>query len=140
MLYRKLPTSPPRLLLRIVVTAGTGALLGVAACGSDSSVGTTVSPGPDATDAPSTGDDGSTLMGVMVGMPTGVLPDFPDAGGDAEDAAVGMPMGVILGLVPRGDAGGDAATSPGNDAGAPDGAINDAADEEGFCCGVVVRP
>jgi hypothetical protein len=133
MLYRKLPTSPPRLLLRIVVTAGTGALLGIAACGSDSSVGTVVSLGPDATDTPPTGDDGSAVTGIVVGMPTGLLPNVPDAG-DAADATLGMPMGLIVGLVPRGDAGGDAARSQDYDAGTSDGASRDAADEEGLHC------
>ena len=51
MLYRKVPPSPPRLLLRIVATAGTSALLGAAACSSTSSGPIAIMPGDDASNA-----------------------------------------------------------------------------------------
>jgi hypothetical protein len=88
MFYRRIPPHAPRLLLRIVAT-GTGALLGVAACGADTSVfsDAPVSPGPAATQTPTTGDDGSTVMG-FVGMATGAMDAtvlHHEAGEDAAD-------------------------------------------------------
>ncbi len=47
MIYRKLPPVPPRLLLRVVATAGAGALLGIAACGGTSFMGSIVQPETD---------------------------------------------------------------------------------------------
>jgi hypothetical protein len=97
MFYRRIPPHAPRLLLRIVAT-GTGALLGVAACGGDTSVfsDAPVSPGPAATQTPTTGDDGSTVMG-FVGVSSGVIdatvlhhePGEDAAGTVAEDAPGG---------------------------------------------------
>src|SRR5450432_1655432 len=98
MLYRKAPPTPPRLLLRIVATAGAGALLGFTGCSSSSTVnGVVVSP--EAGYVPSdASDDASPPCGVVfcdivsnpsdaeaefdvTSHPTGVVPYNPDAAG-----------------------------------------------------------
>jgi hypothetical protein len=151
MLYRNQPPRPPRLLLRIVATAGTGALLGVAACGTDSPAfsGTLASPGPDAAEAPSTDDDASAGLGGFLGMATGVADAsvLDDADGDAADRA--RPDGDAAdageGSDAAEDAGNDAAKDASEEGDVPDGAIKDAADEGDVLhcppvCGIVVHP
>jgi hypothetical protein len=150
MLYRKTPATPPRLLLRIMATAGTGALLGAAACGGvdSTSTGSPVSPVRDVADAQPTGDDGSITMGFVVGMPTGLLPLVRDAGGDATLACgTGFCGSAVMPPADGGDAGADASGADTSDAAAKD-AADDAgllADDGGslHCppvCGVVVHP
>jgi hypothetical protein len=74
MVYRRSPATPPRLLLRIVTGAGTGALLTAAACGSSSPrcMGLCVD---QPTDAGSTGERDAN--GEV--FATGLAPN-PDAG------------------------------------------------------------
>ncbi len=144
MLYRKAAPGPPRLLLRIVATAGAGALLGVAACSSSSTSGS--SPLVPSADAADNGDlDATPIL-------TGLLPNHPDA--TLLPCGAGGPCGAIA--LPHLD-GGDEASADGSDAGADAG--NDAASDaeisdtgvndlaEGgilvHCpptCGVVVHP
>jgi hypothetical protein len=142
MLYRKAAPNPPRLLLRIVATAGAGALLGVAACSSSSSSGSTpLLPG----DAADQGDfDANQIM-------TGVLPENPDA----TLACGGGPCGIMVLPHPDGsagsasDAGGDAPADGVDDATA-DADLSDGTTKDGgeagaslHCppiCGVVVHP
>jgi hypothetical protein len=165
MFYRRLPPCPPRLLLRIVAT-GTGALLGVAACGGDTSVfsDAPVSPSPDATQTPPTDDDGSTVMGFL-GRPSGVVDATvltQEAGGDGADAvAEDAPGGDATDAghdkkdagkqdAGKQDAGkqedGGAARDAAQDADNSDGAVVlDAADDGNLLhcppiCGVVVHP
>ncbi|HTB72592.1 MAG TPA: hypothetical protein VK762_05095 [Polyangiaceae bacterium] len=146
MLYRKLPPRPPRLLLRIVATAGTGALLGVVACGTDSTTfnGTIASPGPDATRAPPA-DDASIGMGGFLGMAAGSVDAsvLDDTGGDATD---GARLDDASPVEDSGeDEGSDQTQDASDDAQVSDGAIKDAADEGNVLhcppiCGVVVHP
>ena len=146
MLYRKLSPRPPRLLLRIVATAGTGTLLGIVACGTDSATfnGTLASPGPDAAHVPSA-DDASIGMGGFLGMAVGVVDAsvLDDAGGDAAD---GARLDDASPVKDSGeDAGSDATKDASDDAQVSDGAIKDAADEGDVLhcppvCGVVVHP
>jgi hypothetical protein len=79
MLYRKAAPQPARMLLRIVATASAGALLGVAACGSDSSI-----PGPDLALNPQHGADATAddSDGCLCGYGSTALP--PDASNDGE--------------------------------------------------------
>jgi hypothetical protein len=136
MIYRKSPPSPPRLLLRVVATAGAGALLGAVACSSSSFNGTV--PSADAS------DDAAFELDAVA---TGVLPGHPDA---TMLACGGGACGI---MAEPDDAGADACTGP--DCGVPgvidagpkeaDGASpGDASDAAtGPChpfCGVVVRP
>jgi hypothetical protein len=123
MFYRRIPPHAPRLLLRIVAT-GTGALLGVAACGGDTSVFTDapVSPGPAATQTPTTGDDGSTVMG-FVGVSSGVIDATVLHHEPGEDAA-----GTVAEDAPGGDAK-DAAHDE-QDAGKQDAGKQDAGKQE----------
>jgi hypothetical protein len=120
MRYRKAPITPPRLLLRIVGTAGAGALLGVAACSSsissDSAPITTgiVVTGDAGGDA--SADAAAFYMGIGVPPPcngcqmtTGVVAYTPDAStdgaalpGDASDDA------IFNGIGPYPHDGGDA--------------------------------
>lgn len=106
MLYRTSPITPPRLLLRIATTAGTGALVGVVACSSrNQNVGVCYLPFGD--DGPS---GGSSSSGGDSGNPGSI--EF----GDATDT--GAESGVM-------DAGADSATDGGGstdaDACAPSG-------------------
>jgi hypothetical protein len=135
MLYRKAPPTPPRLLLRIIATAGVGALVGTAGCSSAAANGTTTLPPSDASDdAPMmevhgivTNPDASDPCN---GFPCGGFVVDPDASLACGDSR--LCGAVIL----REDAG---------DAMAPEDAAEDAApleDASGPChpCGVVVRP
>jgi hypothetical protein len=140
MIYRKSSPTPPRLLLRIVATAGAGTLLAVAACSSRGAEGLS----PDApTDASDT-DGASSFGGSMVN------PDAALNCGDEGSACYGG-GGIFIFPPDGGDAGdGDAAMSPDADADVLDGSPVDAAeasadatsDAAGPChpCGVVVRP
>jgi hypothetical protein len=127
MLYRKAPATPPRLLLRIVATAGAGVLVGVAACSSSSDSaappGVVVSPpGDDAGDAASSP---TTIM-------TGIM-----ANPDATVGCGSEPCGFVAMPQDGGDAGAFAPDAE-NDAG-----MTDAADDVVHCggvCGVIVRP
>ena len=127
MLYRKSPPTPPRLLLRIVATAGAGALLGVAACSSSHAVGLSDSSPSDASDIDAAFDhDGST---------PGLVPN-PDA-----EVACGPSRlcGVVALPTDAGD-GGESADA--GDAG-HGAAVSDAADDgTSPChpCGVIVNP
>ena len=116
-LYRKSPPTPPKLLLRIVATAGASALLGVAAC-SDSTSGFHGVGVVDATPPPDSGDDSTVGVGVV-----GSVAYLPDAGHDT-----GLPCGTgVCGVVAMPHDAGEAGT----DSGLPCGI--------GFC-GTVVMP
>jgi hypothetical protein len=101
-IYRKAPLQPPRLLLRIVVTAGAGALLGTADCGGRDSVVTThgslamPSSGASSGSVSSGSSAGQAHVGMMSGASSGIqvtgsvrLPD--DAGYQAFPGSVVMP-------------------------------------------------
>lgn len=139
MIYRKSPPTPPRLLLRVVAVAGTGALLTMGCSGSHAHGLSPESPS-DASDTDvetilmgSTGnppppDDGSfTGFVCLADSACNVAPYDPDAGdgGDADGH-------ILQGAVHYPDAG-DAAPDASSDA--PDEAT-------GVChpCGVVIRP
>ncbi len=145
MLYRKAAPNPPRLLLRIVATAGAGALLGVAACSSSSANGS--SPIVPAADAADNGDlDANQII-------TGVLPSHPDA--TVLPCGAGGVCGLMV-LPHDGDVGdeaspgeSDAGAEAGNDAAAdaeiPDSGTHEAPDGGIMLhcppiCGVVVHP
>jgi hypothetical protein len=126
MLYRKTPPSPPRLLLRIVATAGAGVLLGAAACSSSSQATSSMPTGPEG------GDDAESEASTIV---TGVLPSYPDA-----TACGGHPCGSIV--MPPGDAG---EVSDHDQPGDADDLATDATDAGniahcGGVCGVIVHP
>jgi hypothetical protein len=148
MLYRRSSPTPPRLLLRIVATAGTGTLFAVAACSSSGAEG--LGPGTPS-DASDTSDiDGSFGCG---NNPCGSskLPDDAsdtDASPDATMLACGGGVCGTVALPDAGDGGDAAASEP--DAGIADGsradayaddATVDAAEDAGLChpCGVVVH-
>ncbi|HTB73970.1 MAG TPA: hypothetical protein VK762_12035 [Polyangiaceae bacterium] len=130
MLYRKAPPSPPRLLLRIVATAGTSALVGAVACSSTSSGSIAIMPSDDASDA------SNAVMGF------GAYPCYEDASACGDAAGLitnpddggpcnGGPCGAVI--MPGDDAG-DAGEPP-MDA-SSDGESLDAVDEGTVHCGV----
>jgi hypothetical protein len=154
MLYRRTPPNPPRLLLRIVATAGAGALLGVAACSSSSdSAGPPGVAGFPPADA---ADDGESDANQIM---TGIVAN-PDA-----TIGCGGSLGVCgsVGYIPQ-DGGEDAnpdATGPCGESPCPmidggilvmpydggegivDAAILDATEDVAHCggfCGVIVHP
>jgi hypothetical protein len=142
MIYRKAAPNPPRLLLRIVASAGAGALLGVAACGPSDAPGSIVSvphASDAATDAEVDGDQFAAgfCCGSVVGAPPGISPD----GGILSYPADG---GILSYPADAGDAG-DSSDAPGDaeslgDTGA---GSSDATDDVTHCggfCGVVVHP
>jgi hypothetical protein len=102
MLYRKLPQHPPTVLLRIVATVGTGALLGAVACSSQSDTGhgNDASPEASASDAGEDAEPGITGLMCYPGV-CGVVanPDAaamkPDTGDADSDAAVQQVGGGI---------------------------------------------
>ena len=141
MLYRKVPPSPPRLLLRIVATAGTGALLGAAACSSTSSGSIA---GGSITNMPS--DDASNAV-----MGFGAYPCYEDASACVDAAGPitnpdeggpcnGGLCGAVGMIMPGGDAGD--AGEPAMDA-SSDGESLDATDDGtvhcGGVCGVIIH-
>jgi len=122
MLYRKSSPSPPRLLLRIVATAGAGALVGGAACSSSEPTGP-CGGGPCGTVVlvPDSGLDASTpeaqsadaAAEAEAGYLTGVVPDGPGPSVDGPSGSVpaydagdsGEPeAGTVVGLVRKPDA------------------------------------
>jgi hypothetical protein len=139
------------MLLRIVATAGAGALLGVAACGTDSTAlnGAIASVGQDAAEAQSTEDDASNGVAGFVGMANGFVDAgvLDDDGGDAADGA-GQDAARQDASAPNDageDAGNDAASDASRDAEVSDSAIRDAADEVEVLhcppvCGIIVHP
>jgi hypothetical protein len=100
MLYRKAPPTPPRLLLRIVATAGAGALLGMAACASSSSNGVVPSPPSDAADEAEL-DATPIVTGLVANPPDATL---PCGGGPCGSVAFPADGGDAGGLVPATDA------------------------------------
>jgi hypothetical protein len=116
MLYRKSSPNPPRLLLRIVATAGAGALVGAAACSSSEPsgpcgggpCGTVVlvpdsgldAGTPDAQSADATAE-AEAGQGPGGGGPSGSVAAPPDAGDGGESEA-----GTVVGggLFPKPDA------------------------------------
>ncbi len=97
MLYRKASPTPPRLLLRIVATAGAGALLGMAACSSSSSNGVGPSPPTDAADEA----EFDASSGSVTNPPDATL---PCGGGPCGSVALPPDGGDAGGLVPDADA------------------------------------
>jgi hypothetical protein len=134
MLYRKAPPIPPRLLLRIVATAGAGALLGMAACSSSSSNGVGPSPPTDAADETEL-DASRIVTGLVANPPDATL---PCGGGPCGSVALPPDGGDAGGLVP--DADGEAspleASLDGSDA---DVESPDAIAHCGGVCGVIVH-
>ena len=140
MLYRKASPTPPRLLLRIVATAGAGALLGMTACSSSSSNGVGPNPPTDAADE-----------GVNLGVDGGVadldafmgLVAYPDAtlacgGGPCGSVALPPDGGDAGGLVPDADA--EASPVDASFDGADTGVDSpDAIAHCGGVCGVIVH-
>jgi hypothetical protein len=143
MLYRKAPPTPPRLLLRIVATAGAGALMGMAACSSSSVNGLAADSPADAADDADLLDASPVFTGLLAnpdatlpcgGGPCGSValpPDGGDAGGPVYDADAGGPIYDA-------DAGGSPADASldGSDAGVDS---PDAIAHCGGFCGVVVH-
>jgi hypothetical protein len=134
MLYRKAPPNPPRLLLRIVATAGAGALLGMPACGGMTNIeGLTISP----TDA---GEDGESDAQPIF---TGLLANSPDA--NSSVCGANLVCGSVALLPDGGDAGLDApedARAAGDAGDVRDAEGLDAADDVVTCggvCGVIVH-
>jgi hypothetical protein len=152
MLYRKSSPNPPTLLLRIVATAGAGALLGAAACGGSTAMGSIAIPDSDAgrdaagpgLPAPCNGGPcGSVVMPTtdsgeagFVGFVGGGVVVNPDSGSDSQVPCNGGPCGVVV--MPH-DAG-EAATVGGGIVVSPDAG----ADARGPCgggfCGVMIHP
>jgi hypothetical protein len=119
MLYRKAPPAPPRLLLRIVATAGAGALLGFTGCSSSS---------------------GSPVdSGSVVGPEAGLMANVPSDASDDSAPTVNSSSGGII-VMPDDDAS-PADAEAGLDGSSPD-AFDGSGDATGPChpCGVVVRP
>jgi hypothetical protein len=81
MIYRKHSPTPPRLLLRIVGTAGAGALLGAAACSSSSAPPVVMGV------VPNVETDGAASDAAPVVAMTGSVACLPDA----TDGVVGCP-------------------------------------------------
>jgi hypothetical protein len=145
MLYRKSSPNPPRLLLRIVATAGASALLGATACGS--TVGTVPDAAADSgNDAQGPCDGGPCIvsMGVMpvppdageAGTVGGGVVVSPDSGGDARGPCNGGPCGVVV--MPH-DAG-EAGTVGGGIVVSPDSGSDAQGPCNGGPCGVVIHP
>jgi hypothetical protein len=142
-IYRKAPPQPPRLLLRIVATAGAGALLSTAACSDSGSnhpfnglVGMP-SSGASSGSATSGSSSGSTSgdSGASSGGPVGVTTGFYGSVTMPPDDA-GHPPGVVV-MPPPEDAGNDADHHP------PGIVVMPPHDDAGpHCqpCGVVVMP
>jgi hypothetical protein len=130
MLYRKSSPNPPTLLLRIVATAGAGALLGAAACRSSAPGSVPIVPS----------DSGSEAQGPCGGGgPCGTVVMPPDSGNEAT---------VGGGVVVSPDSGADAHVPPdaGNEATVGGGVLvspDSGADAHGLCnpvCGLLIRP
>jgi hypothetical protein len=150
MIYRKQPAHPPRLLLRIVGTAGASTLLGMAACSSSSnpdhafvgSAGIVEHDGGDSDADPALVGGGSQanpcissdVDGACSIQPLGSIAQpadasdldgsFADAGNDGNDAAAQGDASMFHGLV----------THP------EDAAAQDAADDVHVVNGLVVNP
>jgi hypothetical protein len=102
MIYRKQSPTPPRLLLRIVGTAGAGTLLSVAACGSNPPPDVFMGSVPNGDTSNDGGVDSASFIGEgSVANPPGSVacpPDgsdvvgcpgtFPDASDDATDHGI----------------------------------------------------
>jgi hypothetical protein len=140
MLYRKAPPNPPRLLLRIVATAGAGALLAMTGCSSSSSEGSATITPSDAS------ADDAMMLACGAGLVCGSLAAPPPDGGDSGDAgATGPCGGHVCGSIALPQDAGDLDAADGHvaDAGGDSEAPTDASeDATGFChpCGVVVAP
>jgi hypothetical protein len=141
MLYRKSPPTAPRLLLRIVATAGAGALLAMTGCSSSSSEGSATTPPSDAS-----ADDAVTPV-CGSGLVCGSLAAPPPDGGDSEDAgATGPCGGHVCGTIALPQDAGDLdaadghAPVTGGDTGAPTDASDDATGPCHPVCGIIVAP
>jgi|SRR5580704_5453214 hypothetical protein len=103
MIYRKQSPTPPRLLLRIVGTAGAGTLLGMAACGSNPNIvgstgGVETNDGGMSSDGASDSAPDTIVMGSVVTGSVACPADgsdvvgcpgtFPDASDDAADHGI----------------------------------------------------
>jgi len=123
MLYRKAPPGPPRLLLRIVATAGAGALLGFTGCSSDSGspVDSGSAVGPEGGLLPNVASDASDDSAPVVFSSSGGIMIRPDDDASPPDAEAGLDVSSPDAFDGSGDATDDA-TAPCHP------------------CGVVVRP
>ena len=141
MLYRKSPPTPCTLLLRIVHTAGAGALLGATACGSSSALGSAPVP-------PSSDDSGVDAAGPCGGGPCGIMVMPHDAGDTGTDGAgepderldgndAGPCGGGFCGTVAMPDASNASSGDGGGDA-----SSDSATDAHGPCnpCGLILNP
>jgi hypothetical protein len=128
-IYRKAAPHPPRMLLRIVATAGTGALLGVAACSDGGSAPAPITGSLPALYVPDASDDGSHFNGVAPCTPCG---DDGDDGGSVR---------VVTGSLANPPDGGypsDDASLDAPDDASPDAEATDASDAGSFCHGVCI--
>lgn len=116
MLYRKSSPNPPRLLLRIVASAGAGALVSAAACSSSEPSGpcgggpcgtvvlvpdSGVDPGPPDAQSADVAAEAEPGRGPCGGGPCGSVAIPPDAGDGGEPEAATVVGG---GLFPKPDA------------------------------------
>jgi hypothetical protein len=142
--YRKTSPTPPRLLLRIVATAGAGALFGVAACGSGSEGSAPATPSDN---TPAT--CGGHVCG-SIALPSDEDSGFPEASVSGEDDAKGCTSVICDGSVSFPEASapfpdGSVAFLP--DGGEPDAPSADAPDDAispchpcGVVIGIVIHP
>jgi hypothetical protein len=115
MLYRKAPAQPVRLLLRVIATAGVGALLGAAACSNSSSSG---------------------AVGPCGGGPCGTVGLPEDSGDRCLNEAGQFICGSVAEDAACGDDGGRCGLMP-----APDAAVEAGEDASGCNpCGTMVNP
>jgi hypothetical protein len=133
LIYRRTPPNPTKLLLRIVAGAGTGALVGMAACGSSEIMGSAVGSLHDDAGA----DDGAVPQCLGL-CGSGTEPDAGDSGSTVDADEGGNPCANhVCGTIPAPeDAGGDATPS---DSGSGDAQQDDGGPCHGGVCGVIVH-
>ncbi|HEX3345088.1 MAG TPA: hypothetical protein VHS09_10980 [Polyangiaceae bacterium] len=125
MIYRKAPPQPMRLLLRVVATAGVGAVAGAVACSSSSPEAVGVIPADG-------GQDSGYVMGATDGGDEQVFNGFVDGGGGIMGATDGQVSDVLNGVAPYPEGG------PCEDGGC--GLVGNPDAEADVVTGVVVNP
>jgi hypothetical protein len=140
MLYRRSPLSPPKLLLRVIATAGVGTLLGVAACSSSSATPDSQNLGPEGSAGivPSDASDEEVTVGCLGFCGIAVQPDACGNPGCEPSGSVYVPpeAGEPDDASPVTDADAGPATDAASDASTDDGST-------GPChpvCGIIVHP